>query len=611
MTAWPRLLKPVTSGRRQPRKGSRRPVADLTPEAMAAKLMATPFERSSASVARLSDPIADTPMVVTLDELRPYDRNPRLARNPLYDAIKDSIRTRGLDSPPQVTRRPGEKHYIIRNGGNTRLAILRELWAETKDEKFFRLKCLFRPWSPRGEIVALTGHLAENELHGELTFIERALAVDKARELYEEELGAPLSQRELARRLTADGYPISQSHISRMQEAVTYLLPAIPSLLYAGLGRGLAERLTALRRNAADAWARDAKRVPPGMDFTELFHEVLAHFDESPATFAIERVRDELIGEMAQALKSDYDTIALEVADSETRQRILTGDSAAIAELGWPDKRGAPATRPQRATSPVADTPPAAPSHVPPAAAPDPRERSVLRTRTDPDEPDGDFSEPDPETSVSERLQGHIVSPAETSPRLEAIQRTIAEATGEVLERFEDNVVRAIPVQAGGLYPISDVWYIEAAIDTPGRLRVHIDQLAREIAAEAGLAHRIESTDEGIGFLCTAPEPGAKAPTPLFLARAILSLLNALSTGYQARRSAVDGIRLIDDLAPLLQGALPGKQSPQNTVRLSDAGLVKLFRLLRLARRLIELEMSAERSGEPPPNRPTPSPSAP
>ena len=113
-------------------------MADLTPEAMAAKLMATPFERASPAVAALSDPIADTAMVVTLDELRPYDRNPRLARNPLYDAIKDSIRTRGLDSPPQVTRRPGEKHYIIRNGGNTRLAILRELWAET-DRKSTRL----------------------------------------------------------------------------------------------------------------------------------------------------------------------------------------------------------------------------------------------------------------------------------------------------------------------------------------------------------------------------------------------------------------------------------------------------------------------------------------
>src|SRR3546814_17485137 len=78
---------------------------------------------------------------------------------------------------------------------------------------------LFRPWPARGEIVALTGHLAENELRGGLTFIERALGIEKAREFYEQESGQALSQSELARRLTADGYPVPQSHISRLNDA--------------------------------------------------------------------------------------------------------------------------------------------------------------------------------------------------------------------------------------------------------------------------------------------------------------------------------------------------------------------------------------------------------
>ena len=150
-------------------------MADLTPQDMAAKLLASGFERNGPSVAALSDPIADTPMVVTLDQLRPYDHDPRVTRNPAYEDIKASIRERGLDAPPAITRRPGESHYIIRNGGNTRLAILRELWSETKDERFFRIPCLFRPWPQRGEVVMLTGHLAENELRGGLSFIERAL----------------------------------------------------------------------------------------------------------------------------------------------------------------------------------------------------------------------------------------------------------------------------------------------------------------------------------------------------------------------------------------------------------------------------------------------------
>ena len=53
MTAWPRAAQTRDlGGRRQPRKRSGHPVTDLTPEAMAAKLKATPFERSSASCRR-------------------------------------------------------------------------------------------------------------------------------------------------------------------------------------------------------------------------------------------------------------------------------------------------------------------------------------------------------------------------------------------------------------------------------------------------------------------------------------------------------------------------------------------------------------------------------
>lgn len=91
-------------------------MAELTPQDMAAKLLADRFERSGPVTDALSDPIADTPMSVTLDELRPYDLNPRVTRNPRYDEIKASIRERGLDAPPAITRRPGEPHYIIRNG---------------------------------------------------------------------------------------------------------------------------------------------------------------------------------------------------------------------------------------------------------------------------------------------------------------------------------------------------------------------------------------------------------------------------------------------------------------------------------------------------------------
>lgn len=175
------------------------------PEDMVTKHLVEGLQHAQQTPSSPSDPLTDTPMVVVLDQLRPYELDPRVTRNPQFDHIKASILQRGLDAPPTITRRPNEPHYIIRNGGNTRLTILRELWAETKDERFFRIACLFRPWPARGEIVALTGHLAENELRGGLTFIERALGVEKARALYELEAGASLTQVELSRRLNLDG----------------------------------------------------------------------------------------------------------------------------------------------------------------------------------------------------------------------------------------------------------------------------------------------------------------------------------------------------------------------------------------------------------------------
>lgn len=565
---------------------------------MAAKLMATPFERTSPAVAALSDPIADTPMVVTLDDLRPYDLNPRVTRNPLYDDIKSSIRTRGLDAPPSITRRPGEAHHIIRSGGNTRLAILRELWTETKDERFFRIPCLFRPWSARGEIVALTGHLAENELHGRLTFIERALGVEKARELYEEESGGSLTQSELAERLTADGYPITQPHISRMQDAVRYLLPAIPSILYAGLGKPQIERLASLRKGAVRAWERHASEKPPNIDFPSLWQEVLASFEGAPGDFSAERAQDELVGQMAEFLHLDYDTLALEIVDAEAAQQARSRELV-LSTVSEPKAQEAPVARGEPSPPHSARTAPTPSAHLQGMRSGAPAIPAVRMAARDPAQPPQlERRRPDTEAERNAKVEAHIVSPVDTTERLRAIERTIAEATGERQPDFKSNVLCAIPVQAGGLYPISDVWYIEPGLDDPEPLRIHIAQLAREIAHEAGLGACIDSVDEGVGFLCTRPRASKDPPLGIF-GRAVLSLLGALSAGYlSTRHPTIDAVRLIDDLAPLLLGAAPTRGA-DGSVRLSDVGLVKLFRLIRLARRLLEWESrDAERPDE-------------
>jgi ParB family protein of integrating conjugative element (PFGI_1 class) len=554
-------------------------MATVTPEEMAGKLMAEGFSRSGPAAQVLSDPVTDTPMVVTLDDLRPYELDPRLTRNPLYDEIKASIRERGLDAPPPITRRPGAEHFIIRNGGNTRLAILRELWSETKDERFFRIPCLFRPWPERGEILALTGHLAENELHGSLTFIERALGVEKARELYELENGKSLSQSELARRLSTDGYPIQQSHISRMQDTVRYLLPTIPNVLYNGLGRHQVERLAVLRKASELTWEKHASGKALSVDFETLFHDVLAPFDGQPDSFAVGRVQDELIGQMSELLDIDYNVLVLDVDSTEHRQRAVTSppqlpvETATVVQPGRAATPSPDATQRNGTAASASGAVPNNDTAPPPVPAPTPG-------------PGVSLGEGDPEV----RLLGHIVSPAGNTERLQGIQHMVAEHSGEPLPTFADRVLQAIPVQAGGLFPISDVWYIEPGLDSPDRLRIHIAQLAQEIAEEAERLDCIEATETGIGFTCSAPQ--ADVSPPVF-GQVVLALLRTLSLPHSAASDQGD-MHLEDNLGALLLGG--GVRESGVLPRLSDNGLVKLFRLVRLARRLLDLEANPDKA---------------
>ncbi|WCM86813.1 ParB family protein [Acidovorax sp. NCPPB 3576] len=560
-------------------------MAEISPQDMASRLLQDRFTRTGPVADALTDPIADTPMIVTLDELRPYELDPRITRNPLYDDILASIRERGLDTPPPITRRPGATHYIIRNGGNTRLAVLRELWAQTKDERFFRIGCLFRPWPQRGEIVALTGHLAENELHGGLSFIEQALGIEKVRELYEEEDGKPLSQSELARRLKSDGYPVPQPHISRMQEAIQYLLPAIPNVLYGGLGRHQVEQLTALRRTGTKIWEARAASSRLDLDFPTLFQDVLSVFDASPGQFNVQRVQDELVGQMADLLGEKYDTLAFDITASDKRWQLLSsepGSVPAIPAMPAPPELPPP-PRPSPATSPIAALPaPRTEPSTDPSEAVSPPEPLTVQARN------GAFDEADDHAA---RVRGHVVSPAPTSDRLQSIQRLVADHLGEAPPDFESNVLQAIPVQAGGLYPVSDIWYIDPGLDTPERLRTLIAQLALEIADEAELSAEILPSEDGIGFHCAQDSESigerASAPFP----RTILSLLHALSAPFEHARFVaphIDTVHLANHLGPLLQGPGLKVQFP----RLSDNGLVKLFRLVRLARRLLDIEAS-------------------
>ncbi|CRM90880.1 integrating conjugative element, PFGI_1 class, ParB family protein [Pseudomonas sp. 22 E 5] len=516
----------------------------LTQEEITEKLHQDHFPRGP-EMERLSDPLTDTPMLITLEQLRPYEHNPRFIRNPFYDDIKASIRERGLDQPPPITRRPGETHFIIRNGGNTRLAILGELWQETRDERFFRIHCLFRPWTD--EISALLGHLAESDLHGQLTFIERAQAVAKLKTMLESD-GVTLSQRELARRLAAGGYPISQSHISRMLDTLEHLLPAIPQTLYAGLGKPKIERLIGLRSQAERTWNRyptDATAFP------EFWLDTLGQFDADPESFDLEQIQDELLERMSRLLGQSYRMLALELGDT---QRVIQTPDMVV-------------TPPENNSLPSVDEP---------AAEPHPTEPHSKSAET--------WTQTETEREEQLTLPETTLVPAPSPPsRVQQIREQIDRATATE------------PSQIVETCPIDDIWIIAPTLDTPEQLRSAIAGLAREMAAYAGHPESIIDQKHGLGFALSIEQPDLAAPRATGVHLMLLALLRAQDdVSWEDRKQLPSAL-----FGQLLLGVyqLPLTDRPAVDVgleRLPDGLLIKLYRLIRLARRLIDLTLTHE-----------------
>jgi ParB family protein of integrating conjugative element (PFGI_1 class) len=497
-------------------------------------------------VERLSDPLTDTPMLVTLEQLRPYEHNPRFIRNPLYEDIKASIRERGLDQPPPITRRPGETYFIIRNGGNTRLAILGELWQETRDERYFRIHCLFRPWS--NEITALLGHLAESDLHGQLTFIERALAVAKLKDMLEAE-GAVLSQRELARCLAAGGYPISQSHISRMLDTLEHLLPAIPQTLYAGLGKPQVERLIALRSQAERTWNRYPTAT---VAFAEFWLEILGNFDADSESFDLEQIQDELLERMSRLLGQSYRMLALELSDT---QRVISTPGVVVT------------TPSENSYLPSVDETAAGP----PASESRPQSTET-RTQT----------ETVPEVLLTPS-ETHVVSAVSPPLRVQQIR--------EQIDR-EISIEAAPTVEACA---IENIWTIAPTLDTPEQLRLAIARLAREMAAYAGHPESIIDQQHGLGFALDMEQVDLATPRSTGVHLLLLALLRAQDDVNWEDRQQLPSALFGQLLLGIYQ--LPLIDRPAVDVgleRLPDSLLIKLYRLIRLARRLIDLTLTPE-----------------
>lgn len=297
-----------------------------------------------------ADPVAPTPMVLSLEQIRPYDRNPRRERNPRFEEIKDSIRSQGgLNNPLTVTRRPGEEQYMVESGGNTRLEILNELFKETGDETFFHIHVLFRPW--RSETHVLAAHLIENEKRGDMLFIDKALAVRELKTMFESEDGKQYSFRQLTQRLREAGYAVDLNLLSRMDYAVDVLLPLIPEALRAGMGRPQIARIRQIEKAFQAYWIQYANQDEAA--FTDLFHDCLTEhnrpeWDNESLRISLEERLADLLDIPVRSMRLDIDALlhGRKMENSSPRTQLLqpastneTDEQTDVAKIDQPARQ--------------------------------------------------------------------------------------------------------------------------------------------------------------------------------------------------------------------------------------------------------------------------------
>ena len=244
--------------------------------------------------------------LVELDQIVPYEHDPRQSPNSEYVRIKASIRAQGVDQPLVVTRRPDANHYVVAAGGNTRLRIVRELFDETRDPKFARITCVFKPW--RGEAEIMLAHLRENDLRGGLSFLDKARAVHEIRQMLESEQGqVTLTQGDLTRLLKARGYALSQTSLSNMDYAVEILESRLPVALRAGLGHGEVIRIRAFERVAHALWTD--RVLVSEESFDEVFTLLCQRYDGPEWDFL--SLRQAFEAEIAERLNQSIHAVRL------------------------------------------------------------------------------------------------------------------------------------------------------------------------------------------------------------------------------------------------------------------------------------------------------------
>jgi ParB family protein of integrating conjugative element (PFGI_1 class) len=164
---------------------------------------------------------AGAQFVLNVMEIRPYDKNPRQATYKEFANLKESIRSQGFQGAFPVTRRPGEKAYMLAQGYNQRLRAVQELWQETGEARFRDAPAIYVQWTC--ESANQARHLSENVTRSDMTFWDKATGFLSFKETREAEMGAALTLRKLEEEAKKVGIQVSITALSFFLFAATKL----------------------------------------------------------------------------------------------------------------------------------------------------------------------------------------------------------------------------------------------------------------------------------------------------------------------------------------------------------------------------------------------------
>jgi hypothetical protein len=197
------------------------------------------------------------------------------------------------------------------------------------------------PWP--GEAEILLAHVRENDLRGELSFIDKARAVMACKGLLEAERDEPLSQQALSAALMRRGYGLSQAMISHMVYAVERLLPVIPVALEHGIGKPQVQRIRHLDGAAARLWA--ACGLENELPYDDAFLTLCRRYDGPDWSF--DDLEEAVAVEIAEGADRSIQAVRLELRSTGAGNRRSTSkiEQQAVPDGGTSDSEVAPASQ--------------------------------------------------------------------------------------------------------------------------------------------------------------------------------------------------------------------------------------------------------------------------